>query len=88
MTNPVYVKKFCYIGSNVAEREKLIEDGYEEECEDSGNVDKKGKPIMVLTERCANARIETSDMVMILLNMAYIPDTVAKKLDFSPGWSQ
>lgn len=82
MTNPTYVKAFCYIGSNVSEREKLIEDGYEEEYEDSGKVDKDGKPVMVLTKRCADARIETSDMVMILLNLAYIPDAVAKMLDF------
>lgn len=88
MTNPYYVKRFNYIGSNIAEREKLIEDGYEEEYEDSGKLDKKGKPIMQLTERCANARIETSDMIMILLNLAYIPDSVAKELEFSPGWSK
>jgi len=27
-------------------------------------------------------------MVMLLLNLAIIPDEVCKKIDFSPGWSE
>lgn len=29
---------------------------------------------------------EQSDMLIILLNLSYIPDDVAKKIDFAPGW--
>ena len=27
-------------------------------------------------------------MVMILLNLSYIPDDVVKNLDFDPGWQR
>jgi len=33
-------------------------------------------------------RCEQSNMVMILLNLAIIPDEVVKKIDFNPGWSR
>jgi hypothetical protein len=32
-------------------------------------------------------RQEQSDMIMVLLNLAYIPDDVIKQIpDFRPGW--
>ena len=34
------------------------------------------------------ARYEQSDMVMILLNLAYIPDSVVKEIEFVPGWQR
>jgi len=50
----------------VPEREKVIEDGYQ----DHPDADKP-KEMDMDTKR---ARYEQSDMVMILLNLAYIPD--------------
>ena len=87
MSNADYVEDFCYIGPEIKEREKLIEDGYEPDMVESGKFDSKGQPIMEISESSANARTETSDMVMILLNLAYIPDQVAGNIDFTPGWS-
>lgn len=31
---------------------------------------------------------EQSDVVLLLLNLAYIPDEIAKQFDFSPGFSE
>ena len=62
-----------YIGAQVDEREKLIEDGFEDE------KDPKSKQ---MTERCMRGRFEQSDQIMILLNLSYIPDDVVRKLDF------
>lgn len=39
-----------------------------------------------MTYDCKRARYEQSDMVMILLNLGYIPDQVVRKIDFVPGW--
>ena len=39
-----------------------------------------------MTEHSKRIRFEQSDMVMILLNLSYIPDDVVKHIDFQPGW--
>ena len=31
---------------------------------------------------------EQSDMLMILLNLSYIPDEVIQKINFTPGWQK
>lgn len=81
LSNPLYEDAFNYLGAFVPEREKLIEDGYPEE---HVGGKKKGK----ITDACKRARYEQSDMVMILLNLAYIPDEVVKKINFKPGWQK
>lgn len=82
LSNPLYADAFAYIGAFVKEREKLIEDGYPEEYVDGK---KKGGE---MTEQCKRLRAEQADMVMILLNLAYIPDEVVHKINFRPGWSR
>ena len=32
--------------------------------------------------------MEQSDLVMVLLNLGVIPDSVARKIDFNPGWQK
>ena len=41
-----------------------------------------------LSYDCKRVRFEQSDLVMILLNLSYIPDEVIKYIDFMPGWQQ
>lgn len=60
MSNPQYTNAFCFVPSYVTEREKIINDGYPEA---DNEVEIKYK-------------CEQSDMVMILLQLAYIPDEV------------
>ena len=80
LSNPSYVAQFNYIGAFVGEREKLIEDGYHDDYVDKEETE--------MTADCKRARHEQSDMVMILLNLAYIPDSVVKQIDFKPGWQK
>ena len=68
---------FNYIGAFVGEREKLIEDGFDDEKDNDGE----------MTKECKRFRYEQSDLVMILLNLAYIPDEVVHKIHFNEGWS-
>ena len=76
ISNPKYAMEFNYIGANVTEREKLIEDGKNDEEDDDGNM----IPEQVMI------RGEQSDFVVVLLNLACIPDSVVRKTDFMPGW--
>lgn len=39
-----------------------------------------------MTDICKRTRWEQSDMVMICLNLAYVPDEVCEKINFRPGW--
>ena len=79
LSNPKYSNQFNYIGSFVGERYKLIEDGTIDQEED-------GKT--VYSEQTMRTRGEQSDLIMVLLNLAYIPDDVVKQLeDFNHGWS-
>ena len=49
--------------------------------------DEKGKKHMV--ESQIRTRCEQSDLVIILLNLAIVPDTVIKKItSFEPGWQK
>lgn len=79
LSNPKYSNLFNYIGSFTSERYKIIEDGSHDHVEN----DKTIYPLQV-----QRTRAEQSDLVMILLNLAYIPDAVIKQLtDFKPEWS-
>jgi hypothetical protein len=65
---------FCFVGSYVNEREKIINDGYPDA--QDGDEDEK------------RYKCEQSDLVMILLQLAYIPDVVIHDVDFTKhGWS-
>ncbi len=84
LSNPIYSDAFYYVGAYIPEREKLIEDGYPESQE----------PEHADEER--QIRFEQSDLVMILLNLAYIPDAVITgegledgvnwEFNFEAGW--
>jgi hypothetical protein len=80
LSNSKYSDLFGYIGAYVGEREKLIEIDPEEEAkltrDEEGELDKEGKAVFY----------EQSDLIMVLLNLAVIPDKVAKKIEFNPGW--
>jgi|TARA_B110001450_G_scaffold220266_1_gene215669 hypothetical protein len=57
---------FGYVGAFLKEREKIIEDGFENSDNASyAEIDKRIK-------------CEQSDMIMILLNLAFIPDEIVK----------
>lgn len=79
LSNHHYASEFCFIGAHVKEREKLIEDGYPEVFVD-------GKKHLGMTYTCKNERWAQSDMVVLLLNISYIPDEVVHKIHFKPGW--
>lgn len=78
LSNQKYANQFYYVGAFVGEREKLIEDGFGESKKDSHSQ----------WER--RIRCEQSDMIMILLNLAFIPDHIVHKEEvfdsFKPGW--
>lgn len=62
LSNPKYSNEFYYIGAFIGEREKLIEDGFGE----------SGNPGFADEEE--RIRCEQSDMIVVLLNLAYVPD--------------
>lgn len=74
LSNKIYATNFHYIGAYVKEREKLIEDGYADHPENP--------------EMQKHVRMEQSDLVVVLLNLAYIPDHIilADGFNFKPGW--
>jgi len=82
LSNQLYEDDFNYIGAFVDEREKLIEDGYKDE----RVIGPDGKETGEMTQLCKEERWAQSDMIMILMNLSYIPDDVAKKINFAPGW--
>ena len=71
-----YQTAFNYIGAYVEEREKLIEDGYADIKWEDGEMSADSKAI----------RYEQSDLIIVLLNLACIPDSVVKKMDLKAGW--
>lgn len=74
LSNPKYSNAFMYIGAFVDERHEIIEDGQPDEGE--------------MTEEKKKMRCEQSDLIMILLNLGYLPDSVIQKIsNFNPGWS-
>lgn len=75
LSNPKYINDFSFVPSYVTEREKIINDGYDEIAEDDPEEFKKWK-------------MEQSDFVMVMLQLAYIPDCVIQDVDFTKaGWS-
>jgi hypothetical protein len=84
LSNPSYSEAFNYIGPHIREREKLIEDGDK----DRFVMGENGKPTNVLTNECKRDRWEQSDLVLIIMNLAFLPDEVVKKIDFTKEqWS-
>lgn len=81
LANPLYENDFNYIGAHIKEREKLIEDGDKDHYVD-------GVETLGLTEACKRHRNEQSDLVQICINLAYIPDEVARKINFKSGWQK
>ena len=77
-SNDKYKELFNYFGAFIEEREKLIEEGYEDMLDNDGNFRKD----------CIRWRCEQSDLVMILLNLAYIPKEVIEMLTFKAGWQE
>jgi hypothetical protein len=71
LSNPKYSLVFNYIGAYVDERHKLIEDGAPDEPEINGD----------LPPAQQQERAEQSDLIMVLLNLAYIPDDVVRKIE-------
>jgi len=76
LTDPKYSGFFSYIASSIPEREKIIEDG-------SPEVDENDVEALA---KANQQKFEQSDMVVVLFNLSYIPDEVAQKLEFEPGW--
>jgi len=67
LSNPKYSNLFNYIGVFVSERYKIIEDG---------SIDHEENGHTIYPEEVQRIRGEQSDLVMVLLNLAYIPDKV------------
>ena len=81
-----YRKQFQFVGANITEREKLIEDGYPDVC--CTNVENHSCT-QKHNHEPSHYKWEQSDMIMVLLNLASIPDSVVKKTDYTvPGWSK
>ena len=79
VANHRYQEEFQYYGSHLDEREKIIEDGYECDFRDHKH------PKYDMNKRYLE---EQSDLCAVLLNLAYIPDTVVLAVDFGEaGWS-
>jgi len=69
-----------YVGAHVEERYNIIEDGA---------IDQQVEGQDGVTPEQQQTRAEQSDLVMILLNLAYIPDSVIHKLEnFKIGWQK
>jgi len=93
LSNPMYVNEFSFVASYVNERHKIINDGYPDvpeiphEVMESANAEEKEK-WEANNKILAKYKGEQSDLVMILLQLAYIPDEVLQDVDFTtPGWS-
>jgi hypothetical protein len=77
ISNQLYMHKWCYVGASTTERWKLIED----ELDDGELIDDE------ISHARKKILCEQSDLTMILMNLAYIPDEVIKDLkDFKHGW--
>ena len=76
------------MGSFIEDRETFILDGLVERTQIVNKKAKSHKKKSVLTDRCKRIRHEQSDMVLVLLNLSYIPDDVIKHIDFNPGWQK
>lgn len=67
LSNDAYKEDFSYIGAHVGEREKLIEDDND-----------VGVAMDKFTEEQIRVKCEQSDLVIMLLNIACVPDSVVK----------
>ena len=85
LSNPRYSNFFNYTGAFVEEREKLIELSPEEEDNLVNEIGENGEE-GELNEASKRIVCEQSDLIMVLLNLAVIPDSVVKKIEFEPGW--
>jgi hypothetical protein len=78
LSNQMYINNFYYVGAFVGEREKIIEDGFGETKNNSHSEWEK------------RIRCEQSDIIMVLLNLAFIPDEIVENQDilddFKSGW--
>ena len=77
MSNSAYKNEFFYVGANISERENIIEDGYAK----SENKEHE--------EQENQVKYEQSDLLMILMNISFIPDEICYQnvmRDFEPGW--
>lgn len=85
LSNPMYTTQFNYIGESVDEREKIIENGKPDEwVEDFKRSD--GEIVYKLSDACTYKRLQQSDFVYIMFNLAYIPDEVIMQVNFdTPG---
>lgn len=80
LSNAKYKNLFAFQGANVDERFKIIEDGSPDEKDKDGNT--------IYDEKSIRRRCEQSDLVVVLLNLSYIPDGVVKAItNFEAGWS-
>lgn len=79
MSNSNYAEAFNYIGPHIKEREKLIEDGDKERFAK----DENGNNTKELANECKRDRWEQSDIILILMNLAFLPDEVVRKIDFT-----
>lgn len=85
LSNSDYAEAFNYIGPHIKEREKLIEDGDQDRCVKDPQTNQDTKE---LTEECKIDRWEQSDLVLILMNLAFLPDEIIQKIDFNQEqWS-
>jgi hypothetical protein len=66
LSNPKYANLFYYIGAHVNERHKIIEDGAPDDVDSDGET----------TPEQQSTRAEQSDLIVLLLNLAYLPDSV------------
>lgn len=82
LSNSKYSHLFYYVGAFVDEREKLIEIDPREEAK--LNPDEDGE----FNAEDAAVIKEQSDMIVVLLNLACIPDAVVKTIDFEAGWQK
>lgn len=66
IANPHVTSEFAYIHPSVDEREKMIFNGLPDELDEDGE----------LTKECKNLRAEQSAFVMVMMSLAFIPDSV------------
>jgi hypothetical protein len=67
VSNPHITSEMAYVHPNIGEREKVIRNGFPDEHEADE---------VTMTPESKQRRLEQSSMVMVMLNLAYIPDSV------------
>lgn len=82
LSNTKYSHQFYYVGAFVGEREKLIE--IDPKTVATLKPDDEGD----FSPEDAAVFEEQSDLIVVLLNLACIPDAVVRNIDFEPGWQK